>query len=258
MSASRRTSASFMVAGEDKRVWRSVHGGLGRPVRLRALRAADPRAQQVRDRTDDEHDQVDAGAHRRETKRPIERVGAGIGYPTDRSDGSERERKLDPALAVPEPFAPVRALDRNAHLDRQSRGNERQKEAKGERDTTGELRERRDPCPEDRRPYSHSGNALGPAREAGAAPHSKNLLRSVRRDDETDDYANEPKCEICVDDRCDDHGDASYSSMAYNTFHRSTIPGVHSDTRSYRSSVRLDNVLIAVRDFERSESFYCG
>src|SRR5207248_5812835 len=59
-----------------------------------------------------------------------------------------------------------------------------------------------------------------------------------------------------VDDRCDDHGDASYSSMPYNTFHRSTIPGVHSDIRSYRANVRLDHVVIAVRDFERSNAFY--
>ena len=44
--------------------------------------------------------------------------------------------------------------------------------------------------------------------------------------------------------------------MPHNAFHASTIPCVDSDTRSYRASVRLDHVVIAVSDFERSNAFY--
>jgi catechol 2,3-dioxygenase-like lactoylglutathione lyase family enzyme len=44
--------------------------------------------------------------------------------------------------------------------------------------------------------------------------------------------------------------------MPHNTLHAWTIPGVHSDTRSYRACVRLDHVVIAVTDFARSNAFY--
>ena len=49
---------------------------------------------------------------------------------------------------------------------------------------------------------------------------------------------------------------SSFSSLPQNAFHRSTIPCVDSATRSYRAGVRLDHVVIAVSDFERSNAFY--
>jgi catechol 2,3-dioxygenase-like lactoylglutathione lyase family enzyme len=44
--------------------------------------------------------------------------------------------------------------------------------------------------------------------------------------------------------------------LPHNAFHTSTIPSVDSATRSYRAGVRLDHVVIAVSDFERSNAFY--
>jgi catechol 2,3-dioxygenase-like lactoylglutathione lyase family enzyme len=41
-----------------------------------------------------------------------------------------------------------------------------------------------------------------------------------------------------------------------NAFQRAGIPNVRSATRSYRATVRLDHVVIAVSDFERSNAFY--
>jgi catechol 2,3-dioxygenase-like lactoylglutathione lyase family enzyme len=45
-------------------------------------------------------------------------------------------------------------------------------------------------------------------------------------------------------------------SSAHNAFRAAGIPCVCSDTRSYRARVRLDHVVIAVSDFERSSAFY--
>jgi catechol 2,3-dioxygenase-like lactoylglutathione lyase family enzyme len=44
--------------------------------------------------------------------------------------------------------------------------------------------------------------------------------------------------------------------MADNTLHAAAIPSVSFASRSYRASVRLDHVVIAVTDFERSNAFY--
>ncbi len=44
--------------------------------------------------------------------------------------------------------------------------------------------------------------------------------------------------------------------MPYNAFQTAAIPCVYSATRSYRARVRLDHVVIAVSDFERSNAFY--
>jgi catechol 2,3-dioxygenase-like lactoylglutathione lyase family enzyme len=44
--------------------------------------------------------------------------------------------------------------------------------------------------------------------------------------------------------------------VADNAFHASTIPGVGFASRTYRASVRLDHVVIAVSNFERSNAFY--
>jgi len=49
---------------------------------------------------------------------------------------------------------------------------------------------------------------------------------------------------------------SSFSPLPHNAFHAWTIPSVDSATRSYRADVRLDHVVIAVRDFERSNAFY--
>jgi catechol 2,3-dioxygenase-like lactoylglutathione lyase family enzyme len=48
----------------------------------------------------------------------------------------------------------------------------------------------------------------------------------------------------------------SSSSLPQNAFHEPTIPSAYSATRSYRATVRLDHVVIAVTDFERSNAFY--
>jgi len=42
----------------------------------------------------------------------------------------------------------------------------------------------------------------------------------------------------------------------HSAFRTAVIPSVDSDTRLYRAGVRLDHVVIAVSDFERSNAFY--
>ena len=44
--------------------------------------------------------------------------------------------------------------------------------------------------------------------------------------------------------------------MWHSAFRTAVIPSVDSDTRLYRAGVRLDHVVIAVSDFERSNAFY--
>jgi catechol 2,3-dioxygenase-like lactoylglutathione lyase family enzyme len=44
--------------------------------------------------------------------------------------------------------------------------------------------------------------------------------------------------------------------VRHSAFLTAVIPSVDSNTRLYRASVRLDHVVIAVSDFERSNAFY--
>src|SRR5437762_2207988 len=73
---------------------------------------------------------------------------------------------------------------------------DRDDQTKRERDTAGELGEGRDPGPEPWGPHTHTRDALSPARKARASPHAQNFLRSVCRDDETDNGTHERECEI--------------------------------------------------------------
>src|SRR5437764_9519259 len=82
------------------------------------------------------------------------------------------------------------------HLDREGRRDDRDDQTKRERDTAGELGEGRDPGPEPWGPHTHTRDALSPARKARASPHAQNFLRSVCRDDETDNGTHERECEI--------------------------------------------------------------
>ena len=90
----------------------------------------------------------------------------------------------------------MRARDGHAHLDREGRRDDRDDQTKRERDTAGELGEGRDPGPEPWGPHTHTRDALSPARKARASPHAQNFLRSVCRDDETDNGTHERECEI--------------------------------------------------------------
>jgi hypothetical protein len=69
--------------------------------------------------------------------------------------------------------------------------------------------------------------------------------------------ANESKREVGADHGCHGHGwISSRSSVRQESFHTALVASVCSATRSYRASVRLDHVVIAVTDFERSNTFY--
>src|SRR2546428_4414834 len=230
MSASSRMSASVTVAGENRRVRPRFHvRELGHPVCLCAFRGGCPRADQISDHTHDKHERIDAGTADGKTERPIERVEAGIGDAVDRGDCTKGEREFDPALGVPETFDPMRPRDGHAHLDREGGRDDRHEEAERERDAAGELGECRDPGPEDRWSHAHPRDALGPSGEPRPAPHAEDLLRSVCRDDEANDGTNKRDCEIGRYDRCDEHGDASFSS----------VPTTPSTPRLFRLSVSL-------------------
>src|SRR4029077_17417670 len=155
----------------------------------------------------------------------------------------------------PEPLGPMRAGNGDTHLDRQRGRDDRQQESKREGDAASELGEGRDPCPKDGRPQSHARDPLRPSREAGPAPHTEDFLRSMSRDDETDHHTNERQREVGADDRCDGHGIPPAAGRRTTPSERS-FWGAYSATRSYRADVRVDHVVIAVSDFERSNAFY--
>jgi catechol 2,3-dioxygenase-like lactoylglutathione lyase family enzyme len=46
------------------------------------------------------------------------------------------------------------------------------------------------------------------------------------------------------------------ASAPHDTFQKRSLSSVYSAARSYRAGVRLDHVVIAVSDFERSNAFY--
>src|SRR5439155_9781155 len=60
----------------------------------------------------------------------------------------------------------------------------------------------------------------------------------------------------CGDDARDDHGVPSFRRWDGTRSTPRLFPVSSPATRSYRASVRLDHVVIAVSDFERSNAFY--
>src|ERR1700737_3785552 len=122
MSASSRTSASFTVAGEDKRVRCPLHAIRAQATRFTFARSGPAARELTRYEsapTTDTTTYTPTPIAGRPRARSSEEVGARVGGPVDQGDRSKREWEFDPALAVPEALAPVCARDGHAHLDGQ-------------------------------------------------------------------------------------------------------------------------------------------